>query len=662
MRTLYENNTANYPRLKTDKFWIDYENHNDFQGIVGKTLQYVMDYQLLREDLWKRFVDQFKQENADAEGGWRGEYWGKMMRGACFVYSCNQDEKLYDILTNTVIDMMSAAEENGRISSYGVDIEFTCWDMWCRKYVLLGMQYYLEICKDEALKAQIIECMCGQVDYITDWIGDPSECNPKGESKKDINKTTANWRGLNSSSILEPVVRLYSLTGEQKYLDFAEYIVEKGGTSVANIFELADQDQLYPYQYPMTKAYEMTSCFEGLLEYYRITGIEKHKLSVIKFADKVLESDFTIIGSSGCTHELFDHSSLRQCNTTNGELAQETCVTVTLMKFLYQLTLLTGQSKYVDAFETAFYNAYLGALNIEQVIEPKILRDHADWAIEALPFDSYSPLTAGTRGNGIGGLKLMSDNHYYGCCACIGSAGIGLIGKMAVLTTKKGFVMNLFVPGSIDTVSAEGVKVCFETQTEYPAAGTVKIVVKPQQTAAFELLIRKPHWSKETVVKVNGENMSAAVNDDGYMVFDRTWNAGDEVELVLDMRTRVQFPVFYEHDILMTGIMWQEHYAVPVYDVQDPAAMNHIALLRGPIVLAQENRLGYSVDDAVDIVVDEDGYVDVKEADQKIAAYPNQMELTVPLRDGSRMHVTDYASAGKLWTEESKMAAWMKTV
>ena len=25
------------------------------------------------------------------------------------------------------------------------------------------------------------------------------------------------------------------------------------------------------------------------------------------------------------------------------------------------------------------------------------------------------------------------------------------------------------------------------------------------------------------------------------------------------------------------------------------------------------------------------------------------------------MHVTDYASAGKLWTEESKMAAWMLT-
>lgn len=50
-----------------------------------------------------------------------------------------------------------------------------------------------------------------------------------------------------------------------------------------------------------------------------------------------------------------------------------------------------------------------------------IIKEHPDWDIEALQFDSCSPLTSGTRGNGIGGRKVMSDNHYYGCCVCIGS-------------------------------------------------------------------------------------------------------------------------------------------------------------------------------------------------------------------------------------------------
>ena len=67
------------------------------------------------------------------------------------------------------------------------------------------------------------------------------------------------------------MVRLFDLTGEKKYLDFARYIVEEGGTSIANVFELAYADKTDPYQYPITKAYELISCFEGLLEYYRAT-------------------------------------------------------------------------------------------------------------------------------------------------------------------------------------------------------------------------------------------------------------------------------------------------------------------------------------------------------------------------------------------------------
>lgn len=84
------------------------------------------------------------------------------------------------------------------------------------------------------------------------------------------------------------------------------------------------------------------------------------------------------------------------------------------------------------------------------------MKEHPDWSIEALPFDSYSPLTAGTRGNGIGGLKLMSDNHYYGCCACIGAAGLGLVPRMALLSTKTGLVWNLFLEGQITTVTPAG--------------------------------------------------------------------------------------------------------------------------------------------------------------------------------------------------------------
>ena len=130
-----------------------------FPGMFDGFVKYIEEFQLLRTDLWKRFVQQFK-EDADYEAGWRGEYWGKMMRGACFVYSYSKNPKLYQVLTDTVKDMLTAQDEYGRISSYAISHEFDGWDLWSRKYVLLGMQYYLEICQDDGLAAQIVDSMC----------------------------------------------------------------------------------------------------------------------------------------------------------------------------------------------------------------------------------------------------------------------------------------------------------------------------------------------------------------------------------------------------------------------------------------------------------------------------------------------------------------------
>ena len=121
------------------------------------------------------------------------------MRGAAFVYAYSRDPALYAILAETVRDMISAAEDSGRISSYPIENEFDAWDIWCRKYVLLGMQYFLEICNDEELVSAVTECMCRQLDYIIGKIGS------REDGKKPITSATHNWRGLNSSSLLEPV-------------------------------------------------------------------------------------------------------------------------------------------------------------------------------------------------------------------------------------------------------------------------------------------------------------------------------------------------------------------------------------------------------------------------------------------------------------------------
>ena len=95
-----------------------------------------------------------------------------MMRGACFVYSYTKNEELYQILTTTVKDILTTMDDLGRISSYPVDKELSGWDVWSRKYVLLGLQYFMEICTDVHLNEQIVDSMIKQVDrlsYFEDW-------------------------------------------------------------------------------------------------------------------------------------------------------------------------------------------------------------------------------------------------------------------------------------------------------------------------------------------------------------------------------------------------------------------------------------------------------------------------------------------------------------
>ena len=629
----YPNNPMNAPRLRTDRLFGDAAESVKYTGIIAEAMDFVTRAQLMRPDLWCRFVLQYKMEDADGDGGWRGEYWGKMMRGAAFVYSYSHDPELYAILSDTVRDMMSAAreDEGGRISTYAKDHEFCHWDIWSRKYVLLGMQYFYEVCEDESLRADMIASMRRQADCIIAGIG-------REEGKKPITKATHHWRGLNSSSLLEPIVRLYSLTGDARYLDFATYIVGEGGTDVANVFELAYKNELPLHHYPVTKAYEMTSCFEGLLEYYRTRGEEWHKTAIINFAERILADDFTVIGSAGCTHELFDHSTVRQANTTNDPVMQETCVTVTLMKFFYQLHLLTGEAKYADAFEISLYNAYLASLNTEHCVNQYLVDLHPEFIHEPLPFDSYAPLTAGERGIRIGGLKPMADNTYYGCCACIGAAGIGLVPKMQTLLSKNGITLNLYIPGNVNISLQNGANIGITTETDYPKSGDIRLRICTPKPEKFTLSLRIPAWSKSTNIAVNGTPCEVSA---GYTDICREFSDGDEIDISLDMRTEIIRPIPYGEQTLINEVLWGENRMIATHDVEDPMARRHVALRRGPVMLAEDERLGYSTDTPVAVASDANGYADVKLTE--ISEYPAFLAAEVALADGGSIVLTDYA-------------------
>ena len=202
-----------------------------------------------------------------------------------------------------------------------------------------------------------MRAICRHADYIVKKIG-------KGRNKIEITETSERFGAMNSCSILGAFVKLYRITNSAKYLDFAKYIVESGMAKDFDLIKACEDDGLYPYKFKYTKAYEMTSCVNGILEYYKVTGEKRYLDVAIEFADKVLESDYTMIGCSGCTEENFDNSSVRQ-TIYSDMIMQETCVTVAFMLLCADLLKITGNAKYAEIIEKSGYNALYGALNTE---------------------------------------------------------------------------------------------------------------------------------------------------------------------------------------------------------------------------------------------------------------------------------------------------------
>ena len=121
--------SAYAPRKNTDTFFPLPAGSNVFTGALMDSIRYIEKIQLLDADLWKLFVNQFRQGSVDdSDRGWRCEYWGKMMRGGCFTYQTTRDAALYQALEATVRDMLTAQDALGRFSTYSPEKEFDGWE------------------------------------------------------------------------------------------------------------------------------------------------------------------------------------------------------------------------------------------------------------------------------------------------------------------------------------------------------------------------------------------------------------------------------------------------------------------------------------------------------------------------------------------------------
>ena len=365
----------------------------------------------------------------------------------------------------------------------------------------------------------------------------------------------------------------------------------------------------------------MTSFFEGVLAYYEVTGKKEYFDVVEKFMDSVRESDVTIIGCCGCTHELFDNSAVKQTQEVeDGTIMQETCVTVTYMRLNERLLRLTMNAKYADEIEKSAYNALYGSLNYKG--NKQYCREENAF-IEGLPFDSYSPLVNQKRGVGIGGYKKFSDGGYYGCCGCIGAAGIALLPLIAVEKTERGFVFNEYIDGEIN---ADDCGLTFCVKGSGIKYGLAEITVLADKPFKSELVFRIPSWSKNATITVNGEAILTGV---GYNAINREWKNGDKILVSLNPKLT---------EVRLNG---------------------KTAYTYGGLVLSRdENKENATITGKFTPIKNSGEFIFEKRPTQEYES----VRLILKTQEGEVL-LTDYASCGKRWLEErSRISVWLNAI
>ncbi len=527
----------------------------------------------------------------------QGEMWGKAVRSGCMFYRYTQDPDLKEILDGTVADLLTTIRENGSISCSEIanQPDGPGGDLWERKYVLLGLHgYYTHVNPDPA----VLQAMIDQADCIVAQIGPPPKTRiiDQGWSPNHIE----------SSTLLEPMMRLYNMTGNQAYLDFAHYIVEvEGGAKGHNIIEDAFNNEdpvniggVYP------KAYEMMSLFEGLVEYYRVTGNERWKQAFMNLYHKIREKEITIIGNGGgdlpnhpkVMGEAWNNTAMEQTNPDMDRM-METCVGVTWLKLCSQILRLTGDPGTVDMIEKYAYNGLIGAM-----------KPGGDGFSYVNRLNGSKTITRGWGG--------VIDGVHVTCCNLNGPMGLAYLPYVAVMNSELGPVVNLYNACTATVSTPRGRPVQVDIETDYPLSGNIAMVVSPRSTEKFTLKLRIPEWSTVTTLYVN--EVPVPAEPGSFAEIHRKWSPGDRVKLALDMRCRL---IDAPHGSKRDGDHFQ-------------------ALIRGPVVLSRDENFDENYNEPVSIL-SENGYVEIN---PEIPTLPRtRMQFQVPTRTGF-IHMVDYAS------------------
>ena len=461
---------------------------------------------------------------------WIGEHVGKFLFSASKTYAYSHDERIKHLMDDMVRKYIVCQMPDGYMGTYLYKDRWKDWDVWAHKYCIIGLLNYYSVTgyKPALTTAE------RAADLICRTFGDQP-------GKRDL-MLAGEHNGLAPGSILEPMVDLYRYTGNPKYLAFCKYILrsyeQKDGPGIiGNLEKYGDVTKVGD-----AKAYEMMSCFLGILKYYKLTGEEKY-LHLLQTAWTDIATNHLYITGTASDHEVFvDRHDLKAANTDS---MGEGCVTVTWIQFNLSLLQTTGNVKYAAEIERSVYNHLLAAENPQT--------------------GCVSYYTA------LQGPKPYRCDQGYSCCLSSVPRGISLIPEMIGGKIKGTFTVLMYENAEATTRiianDHSSVHLKVKSITKFPADGRVEFEIDPSQAANFTINFRVPVWSANFTAKIDSDIYPG--KNGQLLAINRKWSPGDKLEITFYMPIQV----------LPGGVSYP----------------NAIAIKRGPQVLAIDKDLNKEI-------------------------------------------------------------------
>jgi hypothetical protein len=482
-------------------------------------------------------------------GDWNGEHAGKWLYAAARAAARTGDAELAASVRSVADYLVSRQEPSGYLGTYAPTAESRLtsptiagtrtWDVWVHSYIILGLLEVNRFYPDERYlrAARRVGDLCYQV-FVRD-----------GRSTAD----QGNHLGLSGTILLEPAAELYRATGEPKYLELANRIVEQIEARPALAMLSRSLKGVDLQAMGDGKIYQLLWNFVGFAKLYEVTGRSEYLRAAEHASRNVVEDHLTPGG--GPWGGVAGHPEIfnpRSYFSPYGMV--ETCNTMSWIHLNRDLLRLTGEAKYADEIEKTLYNSLLGAQD----------PNGEDW--------SYFIFPNGQR----------SHTYYWACCKSSGALALEEIAPLVFARRGGGIAVNLYEDSEARLDIPGTGKVRLVVTTEYPRGEQVRIAITPEREVGFPLFLRTPAWAQGASVQVNGEPVSAAAVPGGYLKVERAWRSGDIVLSRFPMKLRVVSKAFSQR-----------------HQGQEITRVDYAALERGPLAYATGLIDGYKREETI---------------------------------------------------------------